>query len=66
MSRVCKPRAKPRDSPLTLDGIADLLVDQLTGNKNDLVHLSQTNRTLFFDVPRVKPDEGKPDEGEPA
>ena len=64
-TQMTPPRAKPRDSPLTLDGIADLLVDQLTGNKKDLVHLRQANRTLFFDVPRVKPDEGKPDEGKP-
>lgn len=56
MSRIRAPLAKPRDSPLTLDGVADLLVDQLTGNKKDLAHLSQTNRTLFFDVPLVKPD----------
>ena len=47
---------KPRDSPLTLDGIADLLVDQLASSKDDLAHLRQANKTLFLELPRVKPD----------
>tara|TARA_B100000902_G_scaffold287123_1_gene273277 strand:- start:702 stop:1883 length:1182 start_codon:yes stop_codon:yes gene_type:complete len=47
---------KPRDSPLTLDGIADLLVDQLTSSKDDLTHLRQANKALFFDLHSIKPD----------